>query len=91
VLSGFRPNANQIFVPVGDYGAFIGSYRRFGKTYQSHFSRLSRPRRILLGLLDVTSQKSEDVKSVYCLGLGSAVLLCSILYTLAISRLTGCS
>jgi hypothetical protein len=61
VLSGFRRNANENFVPVGGYGAFVGSYRRFGKTYQSHFQGSSSPRRILFGLLDVTPQKSEDV------------------------------
>jgi hypothetical protein len=74
VLSGFRRNANEIFVPLGGYGAFTGSYRRFGTTYQSHFRGSSSPRRIILGLIDVTSPKSEDVKSVYCLGIGSAAL-----------------
>jgi hypothetical protein len=74
VLSGFRRNANEIYVPLGGYGAFIGSYRRFGTIYQYHFQGSSIPRRIILGLLDVTSPKSEDVKSEYCLGLGSAAL-----------------
>jgi hypothetical protein len=45
VISSFRRVVNEIFVPLGCYAAWIGSYRLFGTTCISHISGSSCPRR----------------------------------------------
>ena len=68
VISDFRGFTNEIFVLLRCYAALIGSYRRFGKTYQSHIGPwrwvkyvVSKRRRLTTNRRYVTSQKSEDL------------------------------
>ena len=37
VITGLRLSVNEIFVLLGCYAVFVGSYGRFGTTYRCHF------------------------------------------------------
>ena len=39
VIWGFRRHVYEVFILLGCYAAFIGSYRRLGTTYRSHLQR----------------------------------------------------
>jgi len=61
VISGFRLSVYEIFILLGCYAAYIGSYRRFETTYRSHLQVSSSQR--LLGASCLVKRIQDKIKT----------------------------